>query len=155
MEFNQQAKASAFGSQLRLKVRFDYRGTARRGRVLKTGVNEVQAAEAVREQKANYLRNVPIQGIHIEDIDMSLEVYTVFDDILNEKAGFAPLTVIVSADTIEDALRFVIKEEFRKVEVIEPTDFHLSRLDIERLLFSVNDEIKTYRAYLQRKLESY
>jgi len=155
MEFNQQTKVTATGSQLRLKVRFDYRGTARRGRVLKTGINESQAAEAIREQKANYLRNVPIQGIHIEDIDMSLEVYTVFDDLLNEKAGFAPLTIVVSADSIEDALRFVIKDEFRKVEVLDPAEFHLSRLDIERLLFSVNDEIKTYRTYLQRKMENY
>lgn len=155
MEFNQQAKPLANGSQLKLKVRFDYRGTAKRGRVLKSGHSESQAAEAIREQKANYLRNVPIQGIHIEDIDMSMEVYTVFDDILNEKAGFAPLTIVVAADSIDDALRFMIKEEFRKVEVLEPADFYLSRLDIERLFFSVNDEIKTYRAYLQRKMDNY
>ncbi|MGE5380441.1 MAG: hypothetical protein ACM3NT_05175 [Methylocystaceae bacterium] len=155
MEYNQQIQTFTTGSQLRLKVRFDYRGTAKRGRVLKTGLSEIQAAEAVREQKANYLRNVPIQGIHIEDIDMSLEVYNVFDDLANEKAGFAPLTIVVTADSIEDALRFVMKEEFRKVEVLEPAEFHLSKLDIERLLFSVNDEIKSYRMYLQRKMDNY
>jgi len=155
MEINYQTNMSSTSNQLKLKVRFDYRGAAKKGRVLKSGVNELQAAEATREQRANYLRNVPIQGIHIEDIDMSLEVYTVYDDLVNEKAGFAPLTVIVTADSIEDAMRFVMKEEFRKVEVIEPAEFHLSRFDIERLLFSVNDEIKTYRAYLQRKMDNY
>lgn len=155
MELNHQSKMPVTGGQLKLKVRFDYRGTAKRGRVLKSGVNELQAAEAIREQKANYLRNVPIQGIHIEDIDMSFEVYNVFDDIADEKAGFAPLTIMVTAESIEDAIRFVMKEEFRKVEVIEPAELHLSRLDIERLLFSVNDEIKTYRNYLQRKIDNY
>jgi hypothetical protein len=46
-----------------------------------------------------------------------------------------------------------MKEEFRKVEIIEPSQLTLSKLDIERLLFRVNEELKAYKAYLDKKLE--
>lgn len=146
-------KESNVSGPLRIKVRFDYQGTGRGGRFLRAGKNALQAAEEIREQKVNFLRNVPLQGIHIEDIDVSQDVYTVYDEIDEETVGFAPLTVQVMADSIEDVLKFIMKEEFRKVEVLEPNSITLSKMEVERLLFRINEEMREYRDLLMRKLE--
>lgn len=107
----------------------------------------------MREQKVALLRNVPMQGIHIEDIDMSGDIYTVYDDFTGSAVGYAPVVITVSCDTLDDAMRFVMKEEFRKVEVLEPEEITLNKIEIERLLFHVNEELKAYKAYLEKKME--
>ena len=69
--------------------------------------------------------------------------------------AFAPVTITYLADTLEDAVKFAMKEEFRTVEVLEPEDLTLARLDIERLLMKVCDEMHNYRSYLERKLDNW
>jgi len=112
-----------------------------------------EIAEQTREQKVALLRNVPVQGIQVDDIIMNDEVYTVYDELRGVSVGYAPVWIEFTADTIEDAVHFIMKEEFRKVEIIEPSQLTLSKLDIERLLFRVNEELKAYKAYLDKKLE--
>lgn len=138
---------------LRLKVRFDYRGRTKANKSFFRGKNVEQVAELVREQKVALLRNVPMQGITIEDIDMSAEVYSVYDDFSHSSVGYAPVIITFAADTIEDVIHFIMKEEFRKVELLEPEHMELNRIDIERVLFRVNEELKAYKAYLEKKLE--
>lgn len=138
--------------KLRLKVRFDYKGVAKQRKSLFGKPNTTQMAEKTREQKAALLRSVPVQGITIEDIDMSADVYLVYDDFGGEVA-YAPVIVTFVADSLEDAVHFIMKEEFRKIEVLEPESVSLSRIDMERLLFRVNEELKMYKAYLEKKLE--
>jgi len=139
--------------KLKLRVRFDYKGWAKQNRFpfKSKGVEEV--AEQTREQKVALLRNVPVQGIRIDDIIMNGDVYTVYDELRGISVGYAPVWIEFTADTIEDAVHFIMKEEFRKVEIIEPEQLSLSKIDIERLLFRVNEELKAYKAYLDKKLE--
>lgn len=140
--------------KLRMKVRFDYAGKAKSSK-LWGGKNIEQVAEDVRQQKITLLRNVPIQGIHIEDIDMSQEVYSIYDDITGKPVAYAPVLIIFSADNIEDAIRFTMNEEFRTIEVLQPEEICLARVDIERLLFRVGKDINSFKDYLERKMDNW
>jgi hypothetical protein len=138
---------------LKLKVRFDYKGRQQNTRFPFRAKSPEQAAEQIREQKTALLRNVPVQGIQIEDIDMGGDIYTVYDDFTGSSVSFAPVVIRFNADTIEDAVQFIMKEEFRKVEVLEPEQMVLDKLDIERVLFRINEELKAYQAFLEKRLE--
>ena len=139
--------------KLKLKVRFDYKGRAKQNRFPYKSKSVEEVAEQTRDQQVALLRNVPVQGIRIDDIIMGGEVYTVYDEIRGVTIGYAPVWIEFTADSIEDAVHFIMKEEFRKVEIVEPDQLSLSKIDIERLLFKVNEELKAYKAYLDKKLE--
>lgn len=140
--------------KIRMKVRFDYQGKTRQGKLF-GGKSGEQVAEELRQHKVSLIRNVPIQGIYIEEIDMSQEVYTVLDEVTGKMTAFAPVAITFSADSLEDAVKFTMKEEFRTVEVLEPEELSMSRLDVERLLLRICDEMIVYRSYLQRKLDNW
>lgn len=140
--------------KLRLRVRFDYAGKGKTGKLF-GGKNSAELAEATRQQQATLSRNVPIQGIVVEDIDMSQEVYTIYDDVSEKSVSFAPVIIVFSADSIEDAIRFTMKEEFRKVEVLEPDELTLSRLDMERVVIRVNEELRLNQQLLKRKMDNW
>lgn len=140
--------------QLRLRVRFDYAGRGKSNRLF-GGKNSVEQAEAVRQQKVALCRNVPIQGIQVEDIDMSQEVYTLYDELTDKTISYAPVILTFSADSVEDAIRFAMKEEFRKVELLEPDEISLTRLEMERLLIRVNEELIAYKQYIERKADNW
>lgn len=135
----------------RIKVRFDYKG--KRVGKLFGGKSVEQVAEEIREQKVALLRNVPFQGVHIEDIDMSGDVYTVMDEFNGQLVSFAPVVITFRSESLDDVIRFIMKEEFRRVEVLEPEQVLLSKTDIERLLFKANEELKEFKLYLERKFE--
>ena len=99
------------------------------------------------------LRNVPLQGIEIEEITMSGDVYTVYDEVRAQSVAYAPVAVEFNADSIEDAIQFIMREEFRKVEIIEPDHLNLTKMDLERLLFKVGEELKSYKAFLEKRME--
>lgn len=136
---------------LKLRVRFDYKGVSRPGRFGFGGRNVEQVAEENREQKVALLRNVPMQGVLVENIDLGLEVYVISDEITGEEVAYAPVQLTISADSLDNVLRFIMREEFRKVEVIEPEEMVLTRHDVERFLFRVNEELRIYRSLLERK----
>ncbi|MCG9968124.1 hypothetical protein L9W92_08685 [Pelotomaculum terephthalicicum JT] len=134
-----------------VKVRLDFKGTGRTGRFLFGGKTTDKAAEEAREQQLTLFRNVPMQGIHIIDIDVSTEVYTVYDDIANSEVAYAPLVLTIKADSLENIIRFIAREDFRKIEVLDPASISLSHNDIERILFKIYEEMKDFRLWLERK----
>jgi len=136
---------------LRLRVRFDYRGVSKPKGLFFGSKNIDQVAEETRDHKAALLRNVPVQGIQIEDIDTSSEVYTVFDEALGAPVAYAPIQVTIQAEVIEDVVRFIMQEEFRKVELLEPEQVLLGKHDIERLLFKMNEELRAFQIALERR----
>lgn len=140
--------------KIKMRVRFDYAGKVKSNK-LWGNKNVEQIAEEVRQHKVALLRNVPIQGIHIEDVDMSQEVYSIYDDITGKPVAFAPVMITFSADTIEDAIKFTMNEEFRTIEVIEPDEISLARIDIERLLYKVGKEFIAFKDYLERKIDNW
>jgi len=141
-------------AEIKVKMRFDYTGKAKSSKFFGSK-NIEQLAEETRQHQVSMMRNVPIQGIRIEDIDMSQEVYSVIDDITGKKLAYAPVVIIFYADNIEDVLKFVVKEEFRTVEILAPDEMLLSKGDMEKLLFKVSQELSEYREYLLRKIDNW
>lgn len=135
---------------LHLKIRLDYRGEAQ-NRFFFGGKTGEKVAEEIRDQKVALMRNVPFQGVTVTDIDMGLETYTVHDEVSGDEIAYAPVNIELMADNIEDVIRFIIKEEFRKVEVIEPQEIVMSKQDLERLIFKINEEMRIYRHSLEKK----
>lgn len=141
-------------SALKLKMRFDYPGQVKTNKLFGNKQPE-QLAEENREQKVTMLRNVPLQGISIADIDMSLDVYSVVDDISGKKIAYAPVVITFLADGVENAVKFAAQEEFRTVQVVEPDGLSLSAGEIEKVLFKVSQEILDYRDYMLRKIDNW
>ncbi|MCL6558712.1 MAG: hypothetical protein K6U74_07875 [Firmicutes bacterium] len=133
------------------RVRLDFRGVARPGRFLFGGKTTEKAAEEAREQYAAIFRNVPLQGIKVEDINMAYEVYTVSDDATGAEVAYAPLELTVVADGIDDLVRLIFREEFRKIEVLDLDSLVLGRYEIERLFYRIGEELQRYRQLLERK----
>jgi hypothetical protein len=86
----------------------------------------------------------------VENIDPG-EIYNVYDEEYDEDIAYAPLELLVSADTLEDLLRFIFREEFRRIELLEPGSILLCKKEIERLLFRVNEFLQTKLLMLSRE----
>jgi hypothetical protein len=110
-----------------------------------------RAAEEAREQQIAIFRNVPLQGIQIIDIDVSADVYTVYDDINNSDTAYAPLILTIRADTLENIIRFITRDDFRKIEILDPASISMNHTEIERLLFKVHEEMQESRSRLEKK----
>ncbi len=139
---------------IRVRIRLDYKGVQKPGKFFFGGKSTEEVAEEMREQQVGMLRNVPLQGIAIEEVDMSGDVYTVFDEIINAQVAYAPVVLTITGDGVEDIVKFIARDEFRKVEIIEPENLVMSKNEVERLLFKVSEEIRGYRLFLERKYSS-
>lgn len=136
---------------IRAKIRLDFKGTIKPGKLFFRGKSIEKVAEEIREQNVSAFRNIPLQGINILDIDMGAEVYTVFDEFNNVDIAYAPVVIDVAADTVEDLVRMVAREDFRKIDMISPDTVSLSHVELERALFRVAEEFKNYRYAFERK----
>lgn len=139
---------------IRIKLRLDYAGYGKQTKLF-GGKNLEQMAEEARQNKVSLLRNVPTQGIHIEEVDMGCEVYTIYEDIGKRMVAYAPVSITFSADSIDDAIKFSMKDEFRTVEVLEPEDITLSKYDLERLMFKVSEELMSYKEYMLNRINNW
>lgn len=151
MPKNQGADGTGDRDGVLLKVRLDFKGTGRPGRFLFGGKPTDRAAEEAREQQVAVFRNVPLQGIHVVDIDASADVYTVYDDMTNSDTAYAPLVLTVKSDSLENAIRFIARDDFRKIEILDPAFVTLNHSDLERLLFKMYEEMKEFRQRLEKK----
>lgn len=106
--------------------------------------NSQKAADEARAQQVALLRSVPVKGVAIEHVDENREIYRAWDENMGTEVAFAPAEVIIEVVSLDLALRFVMRDEFRKVEVLEPEALQLSRYDLERLFFQVNCILANY-----------
>lgn len=130
-------------SKIKFKVRFDFKGEYKPGRFLFGGKSIEQAAQDNREEQVALLKNIPMQGISLEDYDITSEPYVIVDENTNEKVAYAPAFLTINADSIEDMVRFVMREEFKKIEVLEPSQMFITNNDLERVLFKMSEEFKS------------
>jgi hypothetical protein len=136
--------------KLRLKIRLDFRAEEKSGRFFFGGKTCEAMAEAIREQQLGLLKNVPIQGVVIEDFDASMDIYLVNegDHRRKQEVAYAPLLITIQADNIEDIFPLLLRPEFKKIEVLGPESINIRRLELERLLYSIfknyQREIKTF-----------
>ncbi|MGI6119408.1 MAG: hypothetical protein ACOYIB_02370 [Desulfosporosinus sp.] len=138
---------------IRVRIRLDYRGESRSVRFFFGGKTKEQMAEIMREQQVALLRNVPLQGIFIEDVDLSLDVYNVTE--MNGRSprdvAYAPIILTLRVENLDDLLPILIKPEFRKIEFLSPENISLHRLDMERLLFRLSQSFQQEIKLLQEK----
>ncbi|MBP1760357.1 MAG: hypothetical protein H6Q63_1274, partial [Firmicutes bacterium] len=101
---------------IRVRIRVDFRGESKSGRFFFGGKSKELMAETMREQQVALLRNVPLQGIIIEDVDLSLDVYGVTEESgrRNHEVAYAPIILTLRIENIDDLLPLLIKPEFRK-----------------------------------------
>lgn len=140
-------------SKITFKVRFDFKGEYRPGRFLFGGKSVEQVAQETREEQIALLKNIPVQGVSFIDYDISSEPYVIYDEALGEKVAYAPCEITLHADSVEDIVRFVMREEFRKLEILEPSQMFLTNNDLERILFRMNEELRSQLLLLSRKIK--
>lgn len=140
---------------IRMRVRFDYVAEAKTSRRLFAGKGGDEQAEELRQHKIALIRNVPVQGVNIEEIDMSKEIYTICDEYTNRLSTCAPVTITFSVETLEDAVKFVMKDEFRTIEILEPTHIDIGRIEMERLFSKINEGLQAYRSSLEKKMDNW
>lgn len=140
-------------SKIRFRVRFDFKGEYRPGKFLFGGKPIELAAQENREEQVALLRNLPIQGAAIEDYDITLDPYITQDDQLGERIAYAPALLTIMADTVEDMVRFVTREEFRKLEILEPSQMMITSNDLERMLFCMSEELRRQMIIYSKKIK--
>ena len=139
-------------NRIKIRIRLDYKGETKPPRFFFGGKTTDKVAQELREQKAALIRNIPVQGINIEDINCNMEIYHVTDELEREEVAFAPIVITLSAESIEDVIRFIMREEFRKIEIIEPDNIDFSRQDLERFLVKINEEMDSNKQLWEKKL---
>ncbi len=127
--------------KVRVKIRFDYRGTPRPARFFFGGKGTKEVAEERREQQATMWRNVPLQGIQVEDIAY-LDLYTVYDHEDEAEITYAPLELLLSLDSLEDSLQFISRNEFKRLQVVEPGRISLTSRELERILYKFSETLQ-------------
>lgn len=129
---------------IRVRIRLDFRGEGKSGRFIFGGKSREEIAEQVREQEVALLRNVPLQGIFLEDIDLSLDLYIVneSDGRRKREVAYAPVILTLRLENLDDLLPLVVKPEFRKIEFLSPENLQVHRLDVERLFFRISQNIQ-------------
>lgn len=125
--------------KLLLRIRLDFKAEEKSARFLFGGKTNEAMAEIVREQQLKLLKNIPLQGVTLEDFDSSMDVYLMTEesDRRTRTAAYAPLVVTLKADNIESVFPFLVRSEFRKIEILGPENLIISKTEIERLMFSI------------------
>ncbi len=132
--------------KIRMKIRLDYRGLPQPGRLFFKRKSIEEAAEDQREQKMALWQNLPVQGVNILDIKV-YDIYTVTEeeDGYEEEVAYAPIELIVSADSLEDCAYIVSREEFRRVEIINPkVGIKLTAREAEKLFLRFSEFFKKF-----------
>jgi hypothetical protein len=143
VERTEQAETEA-EQKIKIKVRFDYKGIPRPARFFIGGKNSKDVAEDLRQQQAALWRNVPIQGVRIDDLEF-LEPYAVYDEYEESSITYAPLELKATLDSLEDLVRFVGKAEFRRIEILEPAKLALTGKELERLFYKFGELLQGMR----------
>jgi hypothetical protein len=138
---------------IRVRIRLDFRGEKRNGQFFFGGKTKEQVAELMRERHVAMLRNVPLQGVVLEDVDLSLEVYTI-DELTGRRlqdVAYAPVLLTLRLENIEDLLPLLLKPEFRKIEVLSPDSVTIYRMDLERTFFRLSQAFLEERKIMEQK----
>lgn len=129
---------------VKAKIRFDYKvesGSTHRFFWQRRDLRLL--AKEIRAKKVSLLRNLPFQGLNVEALNMEHEVYLIPEDEHQQETAYAPVELLVEADSIADLMPLTLQEEFRKIKVLEPEELSLSNVDVERFLFRVNEEFRS------------
>jgi len=60
-----------------------------------------------------------------------------------QTTAYAPVEMVVEADSLEDLMPLTLREEFRKIKILEPNQLLVSNNEVERFIFRVNEEYRS------------
>lgn len=129
-------------TSIRARIRLDFRGEEGRQSLLSGRIRAEKAAENSRQRQASVLKNLPWQGVTLEEIEANQEVYTIPTAERGEKVAYAPVELLVKADSLEDLVPFILREEFRKIKILDPEEMVFSNYDVERAIFKMGIEFR-------------
>ncbi len=144
-EFPRQEYSNDFSQNgtIRLKVRLDYKGHPRPNRFFFGGKKTEEVAEEVREQRATLWKNVPLQGVRIEEVQ-PYDIYKVIEgEEEEEEIAYAPLELVLSANSLEDCICVLAREEFRTLEILEPSSLTFTAQEIEKLFYRFSEAFRS------------
>ncbi len=127
---------------VKARIRLDFKAGEGSRKFFWQRHNLQEVAENLRSRQVSLLRNLPFQGLNVEGMDVDQEVYVIPDGENHKETAYAPVELVVEADSIEDLMQLTLREEFRKIKILEPDHISLSNWDVERLLFKVNEEYR-------------
>jgi hypothetical protein len=127
---------------VKAKIRLDFKAEGGGRKFFWQRRNLPEIAKKVRSRQVSLLSNLPFQGLSVKDLNVERDVYILSDEESRKEIAYAPLELIVEADSIEDLMQFTLREEFRKIKILEPDQISLSNGDLERLIFKVNEEYR-------------
>ena len=128
---------------IKARIRLDFRGEESRRTLFMGKVPPETAAEEMRQRQIATLKNLPWQGVTLEDLNADYEIYTVNRPEQGEKVAYAPVELTVAADSLEDLLTFVLRDEFRKIKILEPAELKVSAVDVEKTIFKMGQEYRS------------
>lgn len=129
------------------KVRFEYEIPVKTGGLFGRRKDFKQEAEAIREKKINILEKVPVKGIRILEIDPHHEIY--IKDEEGGKTACAPVEILFEAETLEDAIPFLLSKDFCGVILQYPGRINLSQHEFERVIERISRELQNQKAPLR------
>ncbi len=127
---------------VKARIRLDFKAEAGGRKFFWQRHNLQEIAKTVRSRQVSLLSNLPFQGLNVEALNEEREVYILSGGENRKEVAYAPLELVVEADSIEDLMQFTLREEFRKIKILEPDHISLSNGDLERLIFKVNEEYR-------------
>jgi hypothetical protein len=127
---------------VKAKIRFDYKAEMESRQFFWQRRDLRQIAKEIRTRQAALLKNMPFQGLSVEALNLEYDAYLVPGAGNMKETAYAPVELVVQADSIEDLMQLTLKEEFRTIRVIEPEEMLLSNGEVERLLFKVYEEYR-------------
>jgi hypothetical protein len=127
------------------KIRFDFKADTGKRRFFWQRRDLDKAARELRETKVSLLKSLPFQGLNMAEFDLEHEVYMVREDE-GKAVAYAPVEMVVEADSIEDLTQLTLRAEFRKIKLLEPDQLLLSTNEMERFLFKINEEFRSEMA---------
>lgn len=128
---------------VKAKIRLDYKANGGPRKFLWQRQDLRETAKEIRVKNVALLRNLPFQGLNVADFDLEHEVFVVPGDGNVKETAYAPVELTVEADSLEELMQFTLKEEFRKIKILEPEKMQLSNGELERFLFKMNVEYRS------------
>ncbi len=127
---------------VKARIRFDFKAEPKGRRFFWQRCDLQETAKSLRAKKVSLLKSLPFQGVNVTDLDTHQEIYLIPNDANDQEVAYAPVELTVEAESLEDLMQLTLREEFRKIKVMEPAELRLSTADVERLLFRVTEEYR-------------
>lgn len=143
--------ASQTKKTLTFTLRYDFKGQSRPPKLFKRGKSAEEVAEETRDRQVEMLQNVPWPGVKVEDVKANFPAYTLQEE--EEDTAFAPAEITITAQSLEEALPLLLREELRLCELTAPEEITLSAAELSRLFVRIREELKKAVDKAVRRLE--